>query len=54
MQVKNLKNPIILLHNIWYTDHNSDQTEELCVTKAVPTEVCGMNSISTLLSGHSL
>lgn len=31
MQVKNLKNPIILLRNIWYTDHNSDQTEELCV-----------------------
>lgn len=54
MQVKNLKNPIILLRNIWYTDHNSDQTEELCVTKAVPTEVCGMNSISTLSSGHSL
>lgn len=54
MQVKNLKIPIILLCNIWYTDHSSDQTEEFCVTKAISTEVCGMNSITTLLTGHSL
>lgn len=37
------KKPIILLCNIWYTDHSSDQTEEFCVTKATSTEVCGIN-----------
>lgn len=49
-----VKKTIILPSNIWYTDHNSDQTEELCIIKAIPTVACGINSITTLLSGHSL